>query len=197
MNKSLLVKIGKANHKFIDAIGEYIALGICIFLIFLFVRLRLSTNSRRLSTIATVVFLLPGVVLATTNAPSIELKFTAEEATAKIRSLQNTLIKNKCNSWDIHNDWTIWREQHYPVTLTCALAKMKIYCPYPPASEYVPTLEDIKLGTSDNYWTDHCPDNKEAMKYSKELVIFETPVQCVLSGKLAQRPLLAADCNWM
>lgn len=163
-------------HDVINQIGGYLAMGVVLFIVYLAVKHRCSRAAP--AVVTTIILFLP-LVLSSTLYPRLKISMTANEATQEIEQAQFRMNKFKCNAWSLSEDIDPWNNKvgFYPVSLACALARMKIKCPCDSSLEYVPVVTHDQTRKIKNYTTHECQHQNNVTNYDNDLELFETAVE--------------------
>lgn len=176
---------GSLVDSLITISAKYVTFLIVIFLLTLYLKGRFLKR-RSQATVATTAilctFLLP--VLCNTSLHTIQVKYSAEEATNEIKELQRMMVQNKCNAWELNRNWEEWADNrgYYPVTLSCVLSTLNIECPCGTEPEYVPALNHDQIVNTPDFKFLECYDNREnATKFTEIMETIATYL-CTRSG---------------
>lgn len=162
-------------------IGSHIGMISAFFLIYLLCTRRDRNNRIPVAQAGIpllIVFLSFGtmLVLCENQSHQIRMSLNAEQATKEISILQQRMTNEKCNFWELSKDYNSWMHQegHYAVTLSCALANLKITCPCDSSDEYIPIVSENKLEHIEKFINTDCPVVDKREEYGAQLKLFET-----------------------
>lgn len=193
--------MGELVHDTVVKIGGYLAIGIALLVVFVYIKSRLNQPLVVHAVGICCLILAPTGMLCDSL---IQYSSTAEEATREISDLQSRMISSRCNIWDLNEDLTSWKrdEGFYVVSLACSLAHMKIKCPCAPLGETTPVVRYDELRMITNVTTEECEGDLEPKRFSSELNLFHTAEEYLCSESRKDRwpqdvygQLVASACS--
>lgn len=148
-----IVTISSTIHKGVDFIGEYLAILIAFFLLYICLKSRVMRGT------TTTISLLMVCPLISAHVHVLEIRPTREQATIDIHNHQTYIKNNWCQEWRYTEEWTEYQHTrgYYPHTLACLLAYKDFSCPCMPSAEWVPVVNHDQVDGLEKYTTTACP----------------------------------------